>query len=209
MIPALVALSACGTDRSSETGDRRLLTETRQVAAFTTIDVANSIEVHVRVGSPASLSVTTEHDLLAKVATRVAGDRLTVAIEGNDTLGALVKVDVVSPRLADVEAGTSATVTVAGVSGSSFTATATGSATVTASGSITALGARASSSAHLNLTGLRCRTAQVDIGSSARAEIQASDSVSGRVHESGALVISGGPRNVAVEKQTSGQVSVN
>jgi hypothetical protein len=182
-------------------------TERREVGPFESLLVANAIRVRVHVGDAKALSVTAEPDVLPHVVTTVTNGKLSIGMDGTTTGIRLVEVELSVPALSSIEANTSADVSAEGFADQDLRLSVASSATVTAAGSIADLDVVGTSSGRLLLASLPGRTARIDIGTSAEAELAASDVISGSVHESGKLRILGNPGRVDVTVTTSGQVS--
>jgi hypothetical protein len=204
LLAGLTLLAGCariGHPRSGVTS-----TEFRQPGAFASVSVADSISVHIRIGSPASLSVTADDAVLPFVVTEVRGDGLVIAIDGSNVSADGVRVEIVVPTLTGLSAMSSAEAVIDGLSLDGFALEAGSSADVRASGSVANLRLRASSSADVDAGELAVRTAEVELASSAHATVKAADIVEGSVRESADLVVLGQPARVEVAESSSGHV---
>ena len=67
------------------------------------------------VGTPASVTVIADDNLLNNVVTTVSGTRLTVGMSGSTSTRTTVRVDIVAPSLTAIHAGSAATVDVQGL----------------------------------------------------------------------------------------------
>ena len=204
---ALLALSAAliGCARVEAPLSGRTSTETREPGSFTAVSVADAIQLHVAIGSPASVSVTADLSVLPFVITDVHAGELVVAIDGANLASNGVRVDIVVPALAGVSATSSAEATVDDLKVDGFAIQTASSADVRVTGSVASLRLRASSSSEIDASDATIGTAQVELGSAAHARVHASDLIEGSVSESAELVVVGQPQ-VQVAVNSSGRI---
>ncbi|MEI9957281.1 MAG: DUF2807 domain-containing protein [Ferruginibacter sp.] len=58
------------------TGSGNVVTENRTVDNFTGIDVSSSFDVEVKIGSPASVRVEADDNIIKYIVTKVSGERI-------------------------------------------------------------------------------------------------------------------------------------
>jgi hypothetical protein len=104
-----------GTPSSTVRGSGHAVTERRTIPPFTAIDLAGTNAVTVRVGSPRSVAVTADDNLLDRVTTAVRSGRLVIGDAGSFTTRAPMRVAVSVPSLDAVELSGTGSVTVRGV----------------------------------------------------------------------------------------------
>ena len=78
---ALFALPALA-DGTGNTGNDAVVTEIRQVPAFTGIDVGSAFNVYITKGEPIEVKVETEEEHLSKITTEVNGNILFIKSKG-------------------------------------------------------------------------------------------------------------------------------
>ncbi len=163
---ALVTFSACPTTIVS--GDGTLVSEARQVGAFTRVDIESAITALITTG-PRSVTVRTDQNLQALVETLVEGDALVVRVKANTSItnhGAL-EATIANDVLEGVATSGAAKVTSAATATSTFTVDASGASTVSVSGiSASALSASASGSSRVTLSGAAASASIVGSGAS-------------------------------------------
>ena len=115
VIPLLAACRLGTPGVEHEIGSGNAATETREVGAFDRLDVSAAIQATVTVGTPASVTVNADDNLLDNVVTTVSGTRLTVGMSGSTSARTTVRVDIVAPSLTAIHAGSAATVDVQGL----------------------------------------------------------------------------------------------
>jgi hypothetical protein len=198
----LLLAAACG-DRVD--GNGRSATEQRDVPTFTRLDVGGAIEATVTIGSPQSVSVTADSNVLPVITTEVRGGTLVVKSEKRYDSETPVRVEITVAGLTDIEASGASTVEVSGVQGSRLALDASGASTIRASGRADTLDAEASGASRLRLADLAVRDADVDASGASSIELQVSGTLSGEASGASSVRYSGSP---SVTVDTSGASSV-
>jgi hypothetical protein len=121
---------------SSNHGSGVSVTDVRELAPFTSVELAGANTVVIHVGGSQSVTVTGDDNLVDRVTTVVEGGRLLVDNTGSFTTDAPMRVTVSAPSLDAVELSGAGTVTVDGIAGDSFTAELTGDGTLVTSGAV-------------------------------------------------------------------------
>jgi hypothetical protein len=122
---------------SSNHGSGVSVTDVRELAPFTSVELAGANTVVIHVGGPQSVAVTGDDNLVDRVTTVVEDDRLVIDNTGSFTTDAPMRVTVWAPALDAVELSGAGTVTLDGIAGSGFTAELNGDGTVVVSGTVT------------------------------------------------------------------------
>jgi hypothetical protein len=198
----LLLAAACG-DRIS--GNGRSATEQRDVPVFTRLDVSGAVEAAVTIGSPQSVSVTADSNVLPVITTEVRGGTLVVEPERNFRWRTPVRVAITVAALTDIEVSGASTVEVSGVQGSRLALDASGASTIRASGRVDTLDAEASGASRLRLSELAVRDADVDASGASSIELQVSGTLTGEASGASSVRYSGSP---SVTVDTSGASSV-
>lgn len=182
-------------------------TETRDLPAFTELELAGTNAVTVHVGSPQSVRVTADDNLLHNVTTTVRSGALVIGDVGSWTTKSPMRVDVTIPSLDRVALTGTGTITVTGVSATGFTAELTGTGTVEAAGSADRLTAVLSDSGTLALTDLVARDVTARLDGTGTIRVTATSSLDANLTGTGAIVYSGNPPTVT--KTVAGSGSIN
>jgi hypothetical protein len=182
----LLLLSACGS-----TGSGNVVTQTRDVGSFSSIDVGGGVHVELAVDSAAteSVSVTYDDNLQDHVVTRVDGNTLIVTLQNVDgSIGSGRVVKVTMPTLEEF--------------------TSSGGSHITGTGSADAYKFAASGGSHPDLGELQASSVEIDCSGGAHCQVFASESLTG-VAEGGAQVtVLGNPGTQSVEKSGGADVNV-
>jgi hypothetical protein len=96
-----------------KSGSGNIVSENRQVAAFTGIKTGNGFEVTVKIGSPAGVVIQADDNLMRFVQTEVKNDVLRIGLKSNTQVAdATLKAIVTVPSLNRILASSGAEVTV-------------------------------------------------------------------------------------------------
>jgi hypothetical protein len=205
----------------------KILSESRTATGFTGLALAVPGKVELRQGSPESLTVEADDNLLREIETAVEGGKLVIRfsrklqIAGNAT----IRVAVTAPRIesisvsgsGDVTAGTlavptlkiaisgSGDVNLANVQVDTLQASIAGSGDLRAGGRATELVAKIAGSGDLHAGKLESRRATVSIAGSGDALLWASESLTATIAGSGDVRYHGDP---TVKKSVAGSGQV-
>ena len=209
VVAAVLVASACTVAVPTTIGSGRAQTEQRSVGSFTKVRVDEAIKATVIVGPDITVSVTTDDNVLSAVNTTVTADRLNVSMSGGAQPRVPVTVAITMPSLEDIGAGSAASITATGVNSPSLTASADSAGSVIVRGNSASVAVTATSAGSADLGGVPAQTATVNVGSGARATVNAQQSVSGSVDTGGVVSISGNPATVNVSTNTGGAIVRN
>jgi hypothetical protein len=202
---ALIA-PACNTIAPTVAGSGRLVAEQREVASFTRLRVGTAIKATVIVGPDVTVQVTADDNLLGSVKTDVTAGRLDVSLSAGAQPSTEVQVAITVPNLEDLEVNSAASASATGINSSSFEAEADSAGTLTARGNADSVNVTATSAGSADVGGIPAQTATANVGSGARATVNAQISVGGSVDSGGILHIEGQPQNVNVTTNSGGAV---
>ena len=207
----------------------KAVTETRDLASFTEIDVDGSFDVFVTVGPAQSVKVTADADIIDRVVTEVDGDELTIKMKrGSYNNIRELRVDITVPSLTEAAMNGSGDIEVDGAKGDSFELSVNGSGDATlmnamvgkvglsvngsgdvdASGTCTEVEAEVNGSGDVDASGLKCEIAVADGSGSGDIRVHATKEVKASMSGSGDITITGAPAKVKTSVNGSGDVSV-
>lgn len=205
-----VAVNENGTVRGSSTGTRgsgMLRNDPRNLAAFSAIEVAGSVDVQISCGGAQSVVVRADDNLLRQVRTEVAGGRLKVSLEGSLSTQNPLEVQVSVPNLSALTVSGSGDATVSRLNAGAFRLVVSGSGDVKISGNADTADISIAGSGNLDGKKLNVKRASVEIRGSGDAALTVLDSLKARISGSGDLDYYGNPRHV--EEQISGSGDLN
>jgi hypothetical protein len=183
-------------DTSSSAGVRgsgRSTTDFRATAPFTRIDLAGTNTMVIRVGSPQSVAVTADDNLVDHISTNVRGGTLVVADHGSFTTKSPMRVAVSIPSLDGVTLSGAGTVTVERVAGAEFTATLSGTGTLVVSGTVERVTAVLTDSGTVALGDLVARDAIARLDGTGTIHVHATSTLDASLTGTGSIVYSGNP----------------
>ena len=171
-------------------------TQSRDLPAFASVDLAGTNNVVVHVGGKQRVVVHADDNLIEHVTTDVRSGQLVIADSGSFTARTPMRVDVSVPTLDAAALSGDGIMTVDGVSGGQFTAQLPGSGVLRASGTVDRLDATLGGSGDVQLQGLTARDATVAVTGSGRLQVHATAALEASVSGSGAIFYAGEPREV-------------
>jgi hypothetical protein len=224
---ALLAAPSAFAGATPVVASGKVASESRPAPAFTGIDLSLPGKVEVTQGSPASVTVDADDNLLPEIETAVEGGKLKIRFRRpvNVAGKATLRVKVTAPRIdslavagsGDIVAGTltgpalslsvggSGDVSVADVQVEALRVAIAGSGDVKAAGRATELAAKIAGSGDLEAARLDCRRATVSLAGSGDATVWASESLEVSIAGSGDVRYHGDPK---VRKSIAGSGSV-
>ena len=176
--------------------------ETREVPAFTELEVGGGVGVDIVPGSATSIVVTAQPNLLPLTTTTVDGDRLKVATTKGYTTLHGISVKVTTSELTAIELQGGASASGAGFEAQSLALNLSGGARLDLSGEATDLEVEASGGAVLQIGGLKLTTARVDLSGGVVATMSVSSSLTGTA--TGGVVVNLDERPATIDVETSG-----
>jgi Putative auto-transporter adhesin, head GIN domain len=201
----------CGAGRDSSDalpGAGAVTSETRPVPQFTEIEVRGGIKLELTIGTPGTVEVTAQQNLLAITTTNVSDRRLTVDTDRSfsSTSGITVKV---------TTAEITALVLVGGATGSAeqivagaLNVRAEAGATLTMSGRAESLDLTATGGAMLKLGDFTATNATITLAGGAQATVGVTQAVKGSATGGAVLTVRGHPPVLDVNA-TAGAVVTN
>ena len=197
-----------GTSGSSANGSGVPATQSRDVSAFDSVELAGGNNVVIHVGGKQSVVVKADDNLLRRVTTKVQSGTLVI---GN-TPGSLMtkspmSVVVTIPKVGELTLAGGGNVVVTGVRTESLTVTLSGSGNLTGSGTAGSLDVTLSGSGNAWFTGLVADDVHAVLSGSGNIFVTASKSLDASVPGSGTIVYAGNPREVTKSVTGSGVVT--
>lgn len=198
------ALSLGGCHLSGIKGNGKIVTETRPVQEFTSVEAEGAFDIQW-VPGPASCTIKTDENLLRHVETSMSGSKLRLEWNGHlrPTRGMKVKLSSASMNAARLTGAVRLTAT--RLAGKGFYLDGTGATRVTADGAVDELMATMSGASKLDAESLQVRTAELSISGAGKAEVSASEVLKVAISGAGKVTYNGNP---TLEKYISGAGSV-
>ncbi len=182
-------------------------TEVRTVADFHRIEINGGCDVALTVGSPASLTLTADDNLLPYLVTEVRDGALVVEMKsGSYAPTTAMKLVATVPALDAMIVRGSSDAVLNGLTGERFTVQISGSGDVRASGKVGAVAAKITGSGDLRLLDLEAREAVVEVSGSGDVDVWATEALVASIAGSGNVSYKG--ETAKVTKSIAGSGSI-
>ena len=226
VLAASIAPTACNANIVNGSGD--LISETREVSGFDSINLSGSGEVIVTQGGEESLTVETDDNVMEHVKTEVQGGTLHLGFEeglnlidptrliftvGVDDLSELgisgsgdIEVDSVDTDQFNVTVSGSGNLQIRDLTADSVEARISGSGDVDLTGETTSQDVTISGSGKYRAGDLQSETAEVSISGSGQATVWATESLDSNISGSGSVDYYGQP-SISTSGSGSGKIN--
>lgn len=212
-IAATVMILSDAFDSSSGSGQLvgsgNVVTERRDVPPFTSIALAGSSEVRIKVGSAQSVVVQADDNLFENVTTRVEAGRLVIGTTGSFTTKGPMSVTVTVPSLEGIALSGSGVIVAEDLRGDTLTVELPGSGVVVASGKVDRLDVVLPGSGAAELGGLEARDVDALVSGSGNILVQATGSLDAEVSGTGVITYTGSPVHVTRNVTGTGAITGN
>jgi hypothetical protein len=197
---AMVACSA-GTP-----GSGSVVTETREIRAFSKLSIGDETHVQMVIGDEASISVETDEELQANILLEYEDDRLTIS-ENVEVDPSLLIVRIVSPRLAKLEATGEATAEIRGIDEDRLDLNIAGDVDLELKGKVGDFEIDAAGAGTVRADSLLAKRVKITAAGDVEMFVHASDAIDAELAGTSYLHYSGNPDDVDVD--TDGSSSAN
>jgi hypothetical protein len=196
-----------GSSGSGIEGSGIAATQTRTVAAFSSLDLAGSNNVTVVVGTRQSVVIHADSNLISHVTTQVVAGTLVIADTGSFAARTPMSVEVGVPSLTAVNLSGSGQISVTGIKAPRLTVAVSGSGLLYAAGTATRLDVTLSGDGQAQLSQLTASNVHAVVTGSGLIQVTATTSLDAAVPGTGAIVYSGNPPQVTSSVTGSGTVT--
>jgi len=197
-----------GGSSSSDEGSGVSATQARDVAAFSSVELAGSNNVVVRVGERQSVVVRADDNLLDRVTTKVQSGKLVVAnTPGSFSTNSPMSVEVDVPTVTALTLSGSGNIVVDGIEAENLKVTLPGSGLLTGSGTATHLDITVSGSGTAQFTGLVAKDVRALVSGSGSIFVTATERLDASVSGDGAILYAGNPQDVTKSVTGAGAIT--
>lgn len=200
---ALVLTGACHFPGVE--GDGRVVTETRNVSDFTTIEAGGVFTIDWVNGAP-GFTITTDQNLMRHITTTVTGRKLHLEWDTQLRPTNGIKVKLSSPALTGVQLNGAVRFNARQLSGNSFVLEGNGATRIGLEGTVNGLTAELNGASRLEAEELNTQTCEMSISGAGRAAVSPTDSLRVAISGAGKVTYAGSPK--IIEKNISGAGSV-
>jgi hypothetical protein len=193
-LAALVLVAAgCG---GSTTGSGHVVTTSRTVAGFSSIDLQGAATITIAVGKPTALSISGDDDILKLIHTDVRDGVLVISSKHGYSTHHRIDIVVATPTLAGFVLRGVGTVTASGIDAPKFSVDLQGSGTLNLAGTVGTLETSISGAGSALLEGLAAKDAHVTLSGTGTAHVHVSGNLDAAVQGVGSILYSGHPAHV-------------
>ncbi len=197
-----------GSSTSSTQGSGVPVTQTRDVASFTSVELAGSNDVVVRVGASQSVVVKADDNLIDRVTTEVKSGTLVIGnTPGSFSTKSPMSVEVTVPTLNALTLAGSGNIVVDDIEAESLEVDLPGSGTLTGNGTATRLDVTVGGSGIVQFTQLVAKDVRAAVAGSGSIFITVTKSLDASISGSGAIVYTGNPQDVTRSVTGSGAIT--
>jgi hypothetical protein len=204
-----LACSISGNSHQEVKGSGSLISETRPVSGFSSVELASSAEVSIRIGESETVVVKTDDNILPYIRTTVRGDTLIIDTNPGVSVNTdLIQVVVTMKSLEKASLTGSGSITADGLNEKEVTFSMPGSGDITAFGTAQKVTIRLNGSGNIQCGELQAKSADVIIKGSGNVTVNASESLVARIPGSGNINYRGNPADIKQNVSGSGNISV-
>lgn len=182
-------------------GDGVAKSESREIQAFTSIELRGALGVELTTGPLDKLVLTGDENVLSAVSTTVEDGVLIVRETQNVSSKTPLSLAVHAPLVKKVGVHGVAKLHATGLSETSFTLTCQGTASAELSGAVDTLDVEMSGAGHVSAVDLVAKTARVKLSGTGSVDVNATDTLSATVSGVGSVRYKGSPK---VDRNISG-----
>ena len=185
-------------------------TQTRNVGAFDSVELAGGNNVVVHVGETQSVVVKADDNLLDRVTTKVESGTLVIGnTPGSLTARSPMSVEVTVPTLNALTLAGGGNIVVNGIETESLTVALSGGGNVTASGTATSLGVTLVGSGNVWFTRVVANNVHAVLTGSGNIYVTATESLDASIPGSGTITYAGNPQHVTKSVTGSGAITAS
>jgi hypothetical protein len=204
---AIVLVLAACSRVFGEAGNGQAARDARHVPAFDSIDLGGAVDAEVAIGSAASVEVSGDANLVARVTTEVHGSELQIRTNGAFRPKLPLVVHVVTPTLVRLAVSGAGNAKLAGARGDRLAIDVGGAGNVTADGQVAQLAATVSGAGNIKAADLHAEHDTAKVGGAGDIDVFASASLDADVSGAGSIRYAGNPPDV--KKHVSGAGSIS
>lgn len=197
-LAALLVGCGYGWDHAAVRGSGKLAKESRTLAAFQSIKVDGAAKIDVKIGSPQSVVVEADDNIIPLIGTEVQGDRLVIRPRQRyrDPMDHGVTVTITTPQLKGLEVSGAISGAVSGLTGPRFDVQINGAGALTADGVVDDLEINVAGAGSIDGGGLKAKRADVNVAGAGQVTVTATEELTARVSGVGAVRYGGNPAKV-------------
>ena len=208
LILAALACSSLSAGTNQVIGSGHVISETRDVANFTSVELASSADVNILLGNAESVNVEADDNIAPLIQTKATNGKLIISTQPNVNFTSTnrVVVTLAMKSLERVTLSGSGNLHVAEMTGPDLVVQLPGSGDITVEGTTDHVTISLAGSGNIQCNGLKAKSAQVTLTGSGTIMVYASESLDARLAGSGTIRYEGSPAQVTKSITGSGTI---
>lgn len=205
---AALACSSLSVGTNQVIGSGHVISGTRDVANFTSVELASSADVNILLGNAESVNVEADDNIAPLIQTKVTNGKLIISTQPNINFTSTnrVVVTLAMKSLERVTVSGSGNLHVADMAGPNLAVELPGSGEITVEGTTDHATISLAGSGNIQCNGLKAKSAQVTLTGSGTIMVYASESLDARLAGSGTIRYEGSPAQVTKSITGSGTI---
>lgn len=207
----VLATAACGAQQPSTEliGSGVIASEQRTTGTFTILSItAKAVDAYVSIGSPVSVKISADDNIVPLITTKVQSDELTIGLDRVVSTHLGMRVDVTMPTVTKVKAGPAVKMHLTGMAGSQLDINGAVGSQIMGSGQAAHMSLTLVGGARADLRALEARDVAVLLNGASTAEVLATSSVTGEAHGISHLGVWGQSPSVSVRASEGSTVTM-
>jgi len=180
--------------------------ESRSVPAFQGIELAGVIDVQVTIGSPASVEISGDADLLGKVITKVKNGVLVIETKPKLPNNSHLRATITAPDVTSLSLSGVGDLRVAGIANDSLTLDLSGVGALKVTGTTGSLRVRSSGTGDVSAKDLAAKSSTVVASGVGDTRVQATQSIDATLSGVGDITVYGHPQQVRKSRSGVGDI---
>lgn len=190
-------------------GSGNIVTDRREVAKFSSIEVSGAFIVEAVAQKESSVEVEGDDNLLQYIRTEVRDGRLEVSSEKSFSTGGRIKIRISAPNIENVDLSGASTLTLADVKNESLRLESSGASKIRISGETGKFDVEMRGASKLDASDLKATDVSVDSSGASTANVFVSGELRADLSGASRVNYSGSPKNVVKEVSGASSVSGN
>ena len=190
-----------------ETGSGNVISESRPVSGFRSIDVSSAFVVEIVAGKEYSVEVQADDNLLPLISTEVRGGTLHIETEKRISTKNEMVVRITAPEIEKIEASGASKINASGIANKSLTIDTSGASKITVAGDSAELSVDVSGASHVDTERLNTVNANIEASGASKVYVNVTGELHAEASGASRIVYSGEPKTLDVDKSGAGSVS--
>lgn len=192
---------------SGVSGSGNVVTEKRNLAGFTAVDVGGVFKVEIIAQKDFAVEIETDDNLLPLITTKIEDGVLKIETEKRITSHNPIRVRISAPNIEKIESSGASNVTITNLKNSALSIDSSGASKIKVEGETSNLTIDVSGASNINAENLKAVDANIEASGACHVDINVSGELKSEASGASRIVYSGTPTNI--QKKTSGASRVS